>query len=86
MSAFPVGATKIPQRYNNNRYTHTILVVISMSLQASLGSASLNSKAVMSEDVISGKALADVEKRLQGSGRKRIVIVGGSHSAFSAAW
>lgn len=40
----------------------------------------------MSEAVISGEALPGIEKRLQSSGKKKIVVVGGSHSAFSAAW
>lgn len=43
-------------------------------------------KLFTSDNICTGAGLDDLKMKLKGTSKKRIVIVGGSHSAFSAAW
>lgn len=48
--------------------------------------ASRNTKVISSDEVCTREGIAVLHSRLKGKDKKKVVIVGGSHSAFSAAW
>jgi len=51
-----------------------------------LSPASRNNKLMTSDDVCTNAGVATLKAKLEKKDKKKIVIIGGSHSAFSAAW
>jgi lysine/ornithine N-monooxygenase len=51
-----------------------------------LHSSSLNKKVMTSDIICTQAGIDEIQKRLKKVQQKKIVIIGGSHSAFSAAW
>jgi hypothetical protein len=51
-----------------------------------LSPASRNAKLMTSDDVCTLAGIEQLKAKLENKDKKKIVIIGGSHSAFSAAW
>jgi hypothetical protein len=66
--------------------THVVLATGGRQTLPDLGRKELNDKLLCSDDVVSAQGIQRVHKSVLACSRARIVIIGGSHSAFSAAW
>jgi hypothetical protein len=69
--------------------TYAVAVVLASGGEQplpSLPSLALNRKVMTSDHVCTQAGIDELINRMQTSSKKRIVIIGGSHSAFSAAW
>ena len=63
-----------------------VLATGGVQLCPSLPVANHNSKVMGSDYLCTAPGIKELEERLKRSGRRKVVIVGGSHSGFSAAW
>jgi hypothetical protein len=59
---------------------------LAAELVAGLDLQAYDSKVLLTSHVLTAAGVAEIEQRLHGIKRPRVVIIGGSHSAFSSAW
>lgn len=82
-----ITALDIPT--NSSFDTYAVSVVLATGGEQplpSLHSLALNRKVMTSDHVCTQAGIDELMHRMKHSPRKKIVIIGGSHSAFSAAW